>query len=153
MRGKVCPIKNGLIDVGITPAHAGKRQLSRQGKALPEDHPRPCGEKWPPTCRARQRRGSPPPMRGKGRAACSARIADGITPAHAGKRIRLGGLPAQPKDHPRPCGEKSVAAIHHPPTTGSPPPMRGKDAEAAIDELSRRITPAHAGKRARPAVV
>ena len=24
--------------------------------------------------------------------------------------------------------------------------MRGKDAEAAIDELSRRITPAHAGK-------
>ena len=45
MRGKeYLPLFLGG-DVGITPAYAGKRQKADVCRAVPEDHPRVCGEK------------------------------------------------------------------------------------------------------------
>ena len=69
-----------------------------------------------------------------------------ITPAHAGKSNRSwseGGLTG---DHPRTCGEKTLAAVSGVPLYGSPPHMRGK-ASSSFNNLSTQwITPAHAGK-------
>ena len=45
MRGKVYDKDGNLLNIGITPAHAGKSK--RQLENLPDlwDHPRVCGEK------------------------------------------------------------------------------------------------------------
>ena len=88
MRGKAhskcCP----SIHVGITPAHAGKRPAGAAAGGVAGDHPRTCGEK--PTVDAQNQLalGSPPHMRGKACQAFQPRPQLGITPAHAGKRLR-----------------------------------------------------------------
>ena len=110
------------------------------------DHPRPCGEKADARGDTRAREGSPPPMRGK---VCDRRLGgskDGITPAHAGKRICLSVTLRCAQDHPRPCGEKICAIMHMPDSTGSPPPMRGKVWRVSGSVRPTGITPAHAGK-------
>ena len=68
MRGKDSLSRYPLSLVGITPAYAGKSYSLALFLGLHRDHPRVCGEKPqarrpepPPT-------GSPPRMRGKGRA-------------------------------------------------------------------------------------
>ncbi len=71
----------------------------------------------------------------------------GITPAHAGKRLRRLRHTSYGQDHPRTRGEKDDLA---PPTAGeagSPPHTRGKvkKSHEFLDVV--RITPAHAGKR------
>ena len=86
MRGKDLPFQVTNHTFGITPAHAGKRDMSELCQELKKDHPRACGEKERdehPDCVFK---GSPPRMRGK---AAQIRDAVGrlrITPAHAGKR-------------------------------------------------------------------
>ena len=52
-------------------------------------------------------------------------------------------------DHPRTCGEKAAGGGSHNAGVGSPPHMRGKDCAFFILSPLYRITPAHAGKRAR----
>ena len=85
-------------------------------------------------------------MRGK---ACFFQLGDvpaGITPAYAGKSALQASLWCLPADHPRLCGEKhllSTIKLYH---TGSPPPMRGKDAAGAFRAAAPGITPAYAGK-------
>ena len=65
MRGKV-PVFGALMLIGrITPAYAGKRQLSTPHTPCTEDHPRLCGEKDKKIGGKKYRVGSPPPMRGK----------------------------------------------------------------------------------------
>ena len=76
-------------------------------------------------------------------------LALGITPAHAGKRIRRHSAASGGQDHPRPCGEKSVFSVDKLCMEGSPPPMRGKAHDTGIEGDGQRITPAHAGKRLR----
>ena len=84
----------------------GKDSDKGQGRCIPEDHPRLCGEKAYYVYHAWADSGSPPPMRGK--AFSDLGVSDGfrITPAYAGKS-RFG---TQKKgfigDHPRLCGEK-----------------------------------------------
>ena len=73
---------------GITPAHAGKRTLTLPGFKWHEDHPRACGEKTMVRPTGRPYRGSPPRMRGKGPLVSAMRVGTGITPAHAGKRLK-----------------------------------------------------------------
>ena len=51
-----------------------------------------------------------------------------------------------PKDHPRPCGEKSCMRRACGWRGGSPPPMRGKVPGRYGRGIFCRITPAHAGK-------
>ena len=50
-------------------------------------------------------------------------------------------------DHPRVCGEKSYQDSQHGCQSGSPPRMRGKDANGLNMLSNLGITPAYAGKR------
>ena len=85
MRGKVPaspPVRNAS---GITPAYAGKRQITVHSGGSSQDHPRLCGEKFTTKGGGLVIKGSPPPMRGKAWKKRRLRQRFGITPAYAGK--------------------------------------------------------------------
>ena len=86
MRGKVGKSTDILLDIGITPAYAGKRIGSPNSLTPMKDHPRVCGEKSAPAGPCGPRIGSPPRMRGKVRVGIYTIDPPGITPAYAGKR-------------------------------------------------------------------
>ena len=50
----------------------------------------------------------------------------GITPAHAGKTVRISNPYGAMKDHPRACGENLHLRCREKRGNGSPPRMRGK---------------------------
>ena len=54
---------------------------------LKRDHPRACGEKFDEEGECKLQVGSPPRMRGKEGKFKADYDKDGITPAHAGKRV------------------------------------------------------------------
>ena len=110
-------------------------------------------------------------MRGKGVHGVLQELCCGITPAYAGKSLFSGlyiringdhprvcgeklldrywigtGL-SDTKDHPRVCGEKTVLDLSRLVEQGSPPRMRGKDANGLNMLSNLGITPAYAGKR------
>ena len=49
-----------------------------------------------------------------------------VSPAYAGKRIKISLKFRASEDHPRVCGEKFQRSIRLPVRSGSPPRMRGK---------------------------
>ena len=65
-----------------------------------------CGEKSTAIMPAIPSLGSPPRVRGEGVARDEQRLEIGITPACAGRRLRLPDLSGFIQDHPRVCGEK-----------------------------------------------
>ena len=146
MRGKVAVVLVSLFSVRITPAYAGKSCQYLYFTPLSEDHPRLCGEKHKPDLFRTDRKGSPPPMRGKVYIASRTVRPWRITPAYAGKRPHGGFFCKSLEDHPRLCGEKQNDKNAKANTTGSPPPMRGKGISNLQKEIQRRITPAYAGK-------
>ncbi len=86
-------------------------------------------------------------MRGTGRRCAPWSRSGGITPAHAGnRRIHLLS-DIDPWDHPRACGEQSSYPAVMLSEMGSPPRMRGTEADAVFVEADHGITPAHAGNR------
>ena len=146
MRGKAPSLAVLGACIGITPAYAGKSTDLQRPRAAQQDHPRVCGEKlsgcvWQQACA-----GSPPRMRGKVSQPHYSTGRGGITPAYAGKSPLRAVFWCRHRDHPRVCGEKSLAFWHFWRCTGSPPRMRGR----AITHTTRRIhygiTPAYAGK-------
>ena len=146
MRGKAQQLLPPLMQIGITPAYAGKRARRRTLRRGCKDHPRVCGEK-----RRRQGRrdgdpGSPPRMRGKGQVCLVAAVDDGITPAYAGKSCCWPPRRIPSGDHPRVCGEKSHATRLQGAQQGSPPRMRGKAVIRTMKRFHFGITPAYAGK-------
>ena len=92
--------------MGITPAYAGKRQLSILYSRGSGDHPRLCGEKFVQNVGCTGGQGSPPPMRGKAKWAAVKTRVYRITPAYAGKSLTFLYRSDQAQDHPRLCGEK-----------------------------------------------
>ena len=128
VRGKVLQnlISQGIV--GITPAYAGKRDAERCAAAVTLDHPRACGEKAANFRAECGPKGSPPRMRGKGDCPSNRRFAVGITPACAGKRIKLRKRHSICGDHPRVCEEKNFLLLMTSRRSGSPPRVRGKDA-------------------------
>ena len=106
VRGKVIRGLATRITSGITPACAGKSVSRGHAPPAGRDHPRVCGEKDIRLVCGRKGVGSPPRVRGKDGWKHARSGIDGITPACAGKS--LGRLPneAEPRDHPRVCGEK-----------------------------------------------
>ena len=108
-----------------------------------------CGEKFPklhcPVCRL----GSPPRVRGKADAAAHWLLAQGITPAYAGKRQGMTSSVHHPWDHPRVCGEKINRFTADYLMKGSPPRVRGKATNAGSSGRAAGITPAYAGKSCR----
>ena len=133
MRGKAAYKPDSLTVVRITPAYAGKRHLQTELHAGAEDHPRLCGEKRSAVVYGCSVLGSPPPMRGKVLLLQYHVFSPGITPAYAGKRLRMPLESILTQDHPRLCGEKGV---HR---------------DSSTSRL--RITPAYAGKRDRTEAV
>ena len=87
-------------------------------------------------------------MRGKLFSAFADDAVMGITPADAGKTQSLTKVKSFTKDHPRGCGENMSTASHAVGFPGSPPRMRGKLLYQSGAIMSRRITPADAGKTA-----
>ena len=112
VRGKVFTFAHVNVYERITPACAGKSELS---SALPvswRDHPRVCGEKLSAVGAGKRGAGSPPRVRGKGAGSCGQRMRQGITPACAGKSLWWPPAGGRAQDHPRVCGEKSLAFLH-----------------------------------------
>ena len=126
MRGKA-PLHSSHFGLhGITPAHAGKSAHRVHLTAIHGDHPRACGEKDHIISVRSFFQGSPPRMRGKVLVTVYQNVADGITPAHAGKSMASRSSRLAAWDHPRACGEKQVIMWLHIIRKGSPPRMRGK---------------------------
>ena len=85
-------------------------------------------------------------MRGKGPAVVYLACKERITPAYAGKSFLYRLLLCLCRDHPRVCGEKAAYLRAECGPKGSPPRMRGKEAQKAKKTLVQGITPAYAGK-------
>ena len=85
-------------------------------------------------------------MRGKVVASVVLVAVSGITPAYAGKSPTPAPWRFYAQDHPRLCGEKSSLSPYRCRQSGSPPPMRGKEASNGFPKTWTRITPAYAGK-------
>ena len=86
VRGKVERHLISSLSGGITPACAGKSEISKGLVLAKKDHPRVCGEKPQRRFYSVEFVGSPPRVRGKAAEEGRAGINDGITPACAGKR-------------------------------------------------------------------
>ena len=146
-RGKGHGLFGLALDVGITPAWAGKSFFRVDVHEIPGDHPRMGGEK-PARRRAFKRpTGSPPHGRGKDRQLLPVHPGPGITPAWAGKSVLLLPFCRSRWDHPRMGGEKVVSVDFLSPLAGSPPHGRGKADNPPTTEKKGGITPAWAGKR------
>ena len=90
--------------------------------------------------------GSPPRGRGKAPLAAVRQSAVRITPAWAGKRREQEPCQRSRKDHPRVGGEKVTHNTDRKSRSGSPPRGRGKGIQRVVLFITRRITPAWAGK-------
>ena len=147
MRGKVIGGFGVLVQIGITPACAGKSALCVNGGARSRDHPRMCGEKTAREFITYLIQGSPPRMRGKAEQSDQIETRRRITPAYAGKSTSAAGWMPHKRDHPRVCGEEKDNPDEWSEVQGSPPRMRGRAEAKEADRLAARITPAYAGKR------
>ena len=106
MRGKANLVWCTQCENRITPAYAGKSKSRRWEDFVKRDHPRLCGEKFGGQVKCACSKGSPPPMRGKVSERNLLQRKQGITPAYAGKSLRLLSFSLPDQDHPRLCGEK-----------------------------------------------
>ena len=131
----------------ITPAWAGKSEVSKYAAKPGEDHPRMGGEK--PLFRVvlTMREGSPPHGRGKARCAQPRDARNRITPAWAGKSLLTIPKLTTRRDHPRMGGEKQHQPQGQEQQRGSPPHGRGKAGRSSCSSSRGGITPAWAGKR------
>ena len=146
MRGKAFRYTSQFFWYGITPAHAGKSYVIFPILIAARDHPRTCGEKNEVIDFNIEGKGSPPHMRGKEDAQHAQHVRRGITPAHAGKSLKINAILHGLWDHPRTCGEKCAESWHTVRYQGSPPHMRGKALFPVPVCGQTGITPAHAGK-------
>ncbi len=105
-----------------------------------------CGEKNVPVTALISVIGSPPRVRGKETPSERPFRPCRITPACAGKRVKIIVLYCLSTDHPRVCGEKDNDLMDDSDVPGSPPRVRGKVTAVGVFCLLDGITPAYAGK-------
>ena len=74
-----------------------------------------------------------------------------ITPARAGNSGITSGYRSNIEDHPRACGEQIIFLLYLLFLLGSPPRVRGTEADRVREYRLQRITPARAGNRSHPA--
>ena len=111
--------------VGIIPAYAGSTCSSTRWTACTRDHPRVCGEHTPTQGVICAFTGSSPRMRGALLIRAGLAFQPGIIPAYAGSTSSRRRCRRAPRDHPRVCGEHSVALLPSRSFQGSSPRMRG----------------------------
>ena len=125
-RGRPRPAEMPPVDLGITPACAGKTTDYHGAGWAVSDHPRMRGEDIDVEAHGDRDVGSPPHARG--RLPC------------LGCRLWVLG------DHPRMRGEDAGVLLGFGGAVGSPPHARGRRILAKTESLISRITPACAGK-------
>ena len=129
----------------ITPACAGNSPPFCMQIGCLGDHPRVCGEQFPPGLHGGGWRGSPPRVRGTVALARLLRKGGRITPACAGNSAwPLEGW-RHIRDHPRVCGEQGAIDGLFSVRQGSPPRVRGTAVSASVRARRLGITPACAG--------
>ena len=146
-RGRGGNQQTALSAMRITPAWAGKRAAQGADAAPQRDYPRVGGEEMSTSRRATPVMGLPP--RGRGRACCSAPVAEGsrITPAWAGKSHPPAARLSRTADYPRVGGEEPGDSFKCDVNVGLPPRGRGRVDMSNYIFYSNWITPAWAGKR------
>ena len=135
------------VEERITPACAGRSCTGSRPRPRLRDHPRVCGEKDYVILCCTPELGSPPRVRGEVLQATAGSPCKRITPACAGRRRKAYHLTRFRGDHPRVCGEKSMSTPKKRRFSGSPPRVRGEAFRASECTITRRITPACAGRR------
>ena len=135
----------GASPVGIIPAYAGSTSDKVLMQMTGWDHPRVCGEHIPMERWFVVRMGSSPRMRGARKRPAQQQLAGGIIPAYAGSTRRARARRGPWRDHPRVCGEHTIAFSWNGEKLGSSPRMRGARVLAKRPRSSGRIIPAYAG--------
>ena len=107
-RGKAAIPVCFIVEVGITPAYAGKSAIFKRSITNCRDHPRLRGEKTLESKNNIDFMGSPPLTRGKALYGGSVSSKSRITPAYAGKSLGFFIAYRAHEDHPRLRGEKFV---------------------------------------------
>ena len=134
------------LELGITPACAGKTESSSSSSRIKQDHPRMCGKDIIPTYPLRGVKGSPPHVRERPTGKGSEDMGFGITPACAGKTFLICSVIIQHQDHPRMCGKDFFSGSRFLRRLGSPPHVRERRCNYSKCIKRCRITPACAGK-------
>ena len=131
---------------GITPARAGKTLCTTCCSTSCWDHPRSCGKDLRKAFRRLANGGSPPLVRERHALLNGDEYVPRITPARAGKTIKLYFGLCQVKDHPRSCGKDLLNVWCGRTGRGSPPLVRERRRYLQRRKRWHGITPARAGK-------
>ena len=130
----------------LIPAHAGKTERGRHGRARHAAHPRSRGENFTLTVQTRRPVGSSPLTRGKPGNWVVGGKGSGLIPAHAGKTQMHLLTHSRSTAHPRSRGENDYGADRRRARSGSSPLTRGKHPDDGADGGGLGLIPAHAGK-------
>ena len=125
MRGTRYYNRDGVMQSGIIPAHAGNTCHMVSSSVSAWDHPRACGEHMTGFAQGLNNGGSSPRMRGTPVMQFRIDFSEGIIPAHAGNTWGLARAGVRERDHPRACGEHALLLIAFIAFRGSSPRMRG----------------------------
>ena len=131
---------------GLPPARAGKTKGSPGRQQCAEDHPRSCGKDIGIISIISMALGSPPLVRERPGGNASSVSLPRITPARAGKTIRLPTTCVRREDHPRSCGKDDCLVKYPFSCLGSPPLVRERLMATMKTPIKIGITPARAGK-------
>ena len=145
MRGARIGKYRDAVSTRIIPAYAGSTRQAGTEAAESRDHPRVCGEHSVRLVPCNRPPGSSPRMRGALFASCLNPCGFGIIPAYAGSTRRGARRRSPGWDHPRVCGEHSMAANFSLTLAGSSPRMRGAPLAGLLVLRSVGIIPAYAG--------
>ena len=145
LRGtRACRIQWG--DIGrIIPAPAGNAFSATPRHCRLADHPRACGERYSDDPNSENKVGSSPRLRGTLRRTSSCPREARIIPAPAGNACSRVSTRTRITDHPRACGERTLANFMTIRVAGSSPRLRGTRASLNPREPTSRIIPAPAG--------
>ena len=149
MRGALFDAFHGREVDGIIPADAGSTRGEQVSVRLPQDHPRGCGEHRGRVHSRLLHGGSSPRMRGAPLRRAAKLVCGRIIPADAGSTPIGGRPPRRWRDHPRGCGEHTMASVRSSRFRGSSPRMRGALTASRGLALKVGIIPADAGSTRR----
>ena len=130
--------------MGSSPRVRGTRNLFFR-LFFSRDHPRVCGEHEMALTDEDIMRGSSPRVRGTPELRYKYEVNGGIIPACAGNTSTTRERRCRPRDHPRVCGEHSLAAYTITLNPGSSPRVRGTPELRYKYEVNGGIIPACAG--------
>ena len=145
VRGARAVRKSQSATIGIIPACAGSTSPFRRMRCLRRDHPRMCGEHHRNQSSPPSWAGSSPHVRGAPSLHHRRMRSHGIIPACAGSTASTSHTCVSAGDHPRMCGEHSMAVWTAASASGSSPHVRGAHCFPASSGVLQRIIPACAG--------